>query len=73
MLAEKLHEEIAALPQVPADGDIPAFSFSGTVAWGVWPKDEKIWSSLQEGSHELLMNTWKDSGNTVVHYKGEPS
>jgi CRP-like cAMP-binding protein len=70
MLAEKLHEEIAALPQAPADGDIPAFSFSGTVAWGVWPKDEKIWSSLQEGSNSLMMDTWKAGGNTVVHYKG---
>jgi diguanylate cyclase (GGDEF)-like protein len=73
MLAEKLHEEIAALPQVPADGDIPAFPFSGTVVWSVWPKDDKIWNSLKEGSNRLLLDTWKAGGNNVVHYTGEQS
>jgi diguanylate cyclase (GGDEF)-like protein len=71
MLAEKLYAGIAALPLVPADENNPAFSFSGTVAWGVWPQDEKNWDSLLNGSQDFLLETWKSGGNKVVHYTGD--
>ena len=70
-LAENLHSAIAALPALPPHDGTPAFSFTGTVAWGVWPLDDMVWNSLFQGSGELLLNAWKDGGNKVVHYKGE--
>jgi CRP-like cAMP-binding protein len=69
-LADKLYAGIAAIPPVPADENSPAFLFSGTVVWGVWPRDEKTWEPLFHGTQVLLLDTWKNSGNTVVHYTG---
>jgi diguanylate cyclase (GGDEF)-like protein len=64
-----LAEAITALPHVPLEKE--NFYFTGTVAWGVWPADDKSWDSLFEGTYKLLMNTWKDGGNKVVRYKKE--
>jgi hypothetical protein len=72
MLAEKLYAGIAALTPVPADKHNPAFPFSGTVVWGVWPGDEKTWDSLFQDSQNFLLETWKNGGNRVVHYTGVP-
>jgi CRP-like cAMP-binding protein len=69
-LAEKLLAGIAAIPPVPADENNPAFSFTGTVVWGAWPEDEKTWESLFHGTQNILLETWKNSGNKVVHYTG---
>ena len=65
-LADSLAKAIAALPPVPLGNE--DFSFSGSVAWGVWPADNKSWNSLFEGTYQLLMDTWKEGGNKVVHY-----
>ncbi|MDR0710195.1 MAG: cyclic nucleotide-binding protein, partial [Spirochaetaceae bacterium] len=66
--AEKLHAAIAALPPVPAQDDVPAFSFTGTVAWAVWPQDESIWDCMFKGTYDLLLEAWKQGGNRVVHF-----
>jgi diguanylate cyclase (GGDEF)-like protein len=68
--AQELLESVAKLPPVPARDDIPAFSFTGTVAWGVWPQDDLTWDSLYQGSYNLLLDSWKQGGNRVVHYHG---
>jgi len=70
-LANTLHESIAAIPSVPAQGDNPVFSFTGTVAWGVWPNDDRTWDSLLHGANRVLLDTWRAGGNRVVHYKTE--
>jgi GGDEF domain-containing protein len=70
-LARDLLESVAALTPVPARDDIPAFSFTGTVVWGVWPQDGSTWDSLYQGSYSLLLDTWKQGGNRMVHYHGE--
>jgi diguanylate cyclase (GGDEF)-like protein len=68
-LAQGLVEAIAALPHVTLeDGE---FHFTGTVAWGVWPTDNKSWDSLFEGTYKLMMDTWKEGGNRVVRYRKE--
>ena len=67
-LAEVLRDSVAALPPVPGQGEIPSFSFSGTVVWGVWPKDEKTWEYLFNGSNKILLDSWKAGGSRVVHY-----
>jgi diguanylate cyclase (GGDEF)-like protein len=64
-----LAKAIAALPHVPLEKE--NFYFTGTIAWGAWPADDKSWDSLFEGTYKLLMNTWKGGGNEVVHYKRE--
>jgi diguanylate cyclase (GGDEF)-like protein len=69
-LAKDLLESVAKLPQVPARDDIPAFSFSGTVVWAVWPQDNSTWDSLYQGSYNLLLDSWKQGGNRMVHYHG---
>jgi diguanylate cyclase (GGDEF)-like protein len=72
-IARELHRAIGALPAVPARGDIPAFSFSGTVVYSVWPDDDSVWDSLYQGTYDLLLNTWRSGGDTVIAYrKGAP-
>ena len=65
-LANFLSKSIAAIPSVPLDRE--DFSFSGSVAWGVWPVDNKSWDSLFTGTYQLLMDTWKEGGNKIVRY-----
>ena len=68
-LAITVAKTIAALPHVPLEKE--DFSFTGTVAWGVWPTDDKSWDSLFEGTYKLLMDTWKNGVNEIVRYKKE--
>jgi diguanylate cyclase (GGDEF)-like protein len=68
-VALALAEAIAALPYVPLGKE--DFYFTGSIAWGVWPADDKSWDSLFEGTYKLLMDTWKNGGNRVVRYKKE--
>jgi GGDEF domain-containing protein len=68
-LAIVLAKAIAALPHVPLEKE--NFYFTGSIAWGVWPADDKSWDSLFEGTYKLLMDTWKNGGNKVVRYKTE--
>ena len=71
-LAFSLSSSIASLPGVSLDEK--DFSFSCSIAWGVWPVDRKSWTSLFEGTYKLLMDTWKIGGNRVVRFKkGETS
>jgi len=68
-LANVLAEAVAALPHVRlGDED---FYFTGTIAWGIWPTDNKSWDSLFKGTYKLLMDTWKEGGNKVVRYRKE--
>jgi len=73
-LANSLLEAIAALPPVSlgkaAHGqEANSFSFSGSIAWGIWPVDNEFWESLFEGTYNLLLETWKAGGNRIVRYK----
>jgi len=61
-----LAEAVAALPHVPLGEE--DFTFTGTIAWGIWPTDDKSWDSLFEGTYKLLLDTWKEGGNKVVRY-----
>jgi diguanylate cyclase (GGDEF)-like protein len=70
-IARELHRAIAALPAVPARGDIPAFPFSGTVVYSVWPGSDAVWDSLYQGTYDLLLNTWRAGGNVVTAYRKE--
>jgi hypothetical protein len=69
-LADQIYEGINELPDVPAMGEIPAFSFTGTVVWSVWPNDHNAWDNIFEGSNKLLLDTWRSGGNRIVHYTG---
>lgn len=64
-----LLKAIAELPPVPLkDGD---FNFTGSIAWGIWPLDNKSWESLLNNTYQLLLDTWKTGGNKIVRYGGE--
>jgi len=72
--AAELANSIAALEPVPAQGDIPAFSFSATVAWALWANDDPEWESLFQGTYAALLEAWQSGGERIVHYsKTEPS
>jgi hypothetical protein len=66
-IAKELAEAIAGLEPLPGTGDIPAFQFSGTVSYAVWPEDDPAWDSLFQGNYALLLDTWR-AGGGVVHY-----
>jgi len=68
-LAIAVAKAIAALPHIPLGTE--DFCFTGTVAWGVWPVDDRSWDSLFDGTYKLLMDTWKNGGNEIVHYRKE--
>jgi diguanylate cyclase (GGDEF)-like protein len=68
-IAQKLSGAISAIPPVPAQGNIPAFSFSGTIAYTVWPDDGEAWEPLFDNTYALLLETWKNGvGGTISHY-----
>jgi GGDEF domain-containing protein len=72
-LALSLSGSIADLPPVPLGNGAADFSFSASVAWGIWPEDDKSWNSLFEGTYELLRNTWHAGGDRIVRYEGKVS
>jgi diguanylate cyclase (GGDEF)-like protein len=66
--ARELQKAIAALEPLPAQGEIPAFSFTATVSWAVWPQDNGVWEALFQGNYSLLLEAWRAGGSRVVHY-----
>ena len=71
-LCKELKEEIESMEAVPAQGEIPPFSFSGTIVWAVWPSDNSTWENLFINTYLLLLETWKaGGGNKIVHYTAE--
>jgi diguanylate cyclase (GGDEF)-like protein len=76
-LAEKVVKELSrsvrALEPAPAQGDIPAFSFTGTIAYSIWPEDGQVWDDLFKGTYALLLDTWKNSGGGEIReYRSDP-
>jgi diguanylate cyclase (GGDEF)-like protein len=73
-VARELAGTIAALEPVPAQDDYPAFNFSATVSWAVWPGDEPDWETLFQKNYALLISAWRAGGNRIIRYgKREPS
>jgi hypothetical protein len=64
----EVYKAIAAMEPVPAQGDIPAFHFSATVSWAVWPIDNPQWDSFFQGNYASLLDTWKVGGDRIIHY-----
>jgi diguanylate cyclase (GGDEF)-like protein len=67
-IARELADTAAALEPVPAQNDLPAFNFSVTVSWAVWPDDEPDWETLFQKNYALLIDTWRAGGNQVAGY-----
>jgi len=68
-LVNGLCKAIEAMEPVPAQGDIPPFSFTGTIAWSVWPTDCSTWETLFQETYALLLETWKSGGgHRIAHY-----
>ena len=69
-LALSISKEIAAIEPVPLNEN-ENFPFTGSIAWGIWPADDKSWDSLFTNTYKLLMDTWKEGGNKIAHYRME--
>ncbi|MDR1507693.1 MAG: diguanylate cyclase [Treponema sp.] len=72
-VAKELSRAIASLPPVPAQGDIPAFSFSGTICYALWPEDGHNWDKLFEGCYSLLLDAWKQGGGKITRCHAVPA
>jgi len=72
-LAHSLFDAVAALPPVPLEHTRSKtkinFTFSGSIAWGIWPGGSKSWDSFFEGTYQLLLDTWKEGGDRIVRYR----
>ena len=68
-IARDLAEIITDMDPVPAEGDIPEFSFTATISWSVWPVDDVEWESLFQGNYASLMDVWRAGGDTITHYR----
>jgi diguanylate cyclase (GGDEF)-like protein len=68
-IARELSEAISRLEPLPGRGDIPAFQFSGTISYAVWPEDDPAWDSLFQGNYTSLLDAWRAGGGTIVHYR----
>jgi diguanylate cyclase (GGDEF)-like protein len=64
--AAALYAGIAALEPVPPMNGFPAFEFSATVVWGVWPADDEKWDSLFQRNYALLLDAWRAGGNRII-------
>ncbi|MDR1128974.1 MAG: cyclic nucleotide-binding domain-containing protein [Treponema sp.] len=64
--AAALHAGIAALEPAPPAGKFPAFAFSATVVWGVWPNDDEKWDSLLQRNYTLLLDAWRAGGDRII-------
>jgi len=70
-IAASLFNDLANLPPYPMGPKEKEFSYTGSVAWGVWPNDDRSWESFFEGVYQLLMDVWKGGGNKIVRYTKE--
>jgi diguanylate cyclase (GGDEF)-like protein len=68
--ARELADTIAALEPVPARKDLPAFRFSVTISWAMWPGDEPDWETLFQKNYALLISAWRAGGNRIIRYAG---
>ena len=66
-IAQALGKAIDGMKPVPAQDGIPAFHFTATVVWTVWPYDGSVWDTLFQDTYAALMRFWQRGGNTVVH------
>lgn len=64
--AAALSAKIAALEPVPPQNGLPAFEFSATVVWGVWPNDDEKWDSLFRRNYALLLDAWRAGGDRIL-------
>jgi diguanylate cyclase (GGDEF)-like protein len=72
-LALSLSKAVSAIPPFPLANGQGDFSFSGSIAWGIWPVDNQSWESLFQETYQLLMDTWKAGGKKSVRYRQEQS
>jgi len=68
LISREIAAAIAAMDPVPAQDDIPAFHFTATVSWAVWPEDNPEWESLFIGNYSSLLDTWREGGEKIVRY-----
>jgi|TergutMp193P3_1026864.scaffolds.fasta_scaffold10068_6 diguanylate cyclase (GGDEF)-like protein len=67
-IAAELAESVYDMEPVPAQGEIPEFSFSATIVWSIWSRDGAEWENLFKDNYASLLDNWKDGGKRIIHY-----
>jgi diguanylate cyclase (GGDEF)-like protein len=70
-IAKSLAKDIYDIEHVPAFAEHPEFCFSSTISWSIWPEDGEHWDSFFQGNYASLLDTWKEGGDTIVHYTNQ--
>jgi diguanylate cyclase (GGDEF)-like protein len=68
VIAREIQAAVASLEPVPAQDNYPAFNFTATMSWGMWPEDHGDWDILLGGVYALLLDTWRAGGNRLSRY-----
>ncbi|MFP3090839.1 diguanylate cyclase [Treponema sp. TIM-1] len=68
IIAREIQRAVASLESVPAQDNYPAFNFTATISWGMWPEDHTDWDVLLGGIYALLLDTWRAGGNRLSRY-----
>ncbi|MDR1625493.1 MAG: diguanylate cyclase [Spirochaetia bacterium] len=66
-IAQALAKAIRDMKPFPARDGVPAFGFSATIVWTLWPEDGQEWNSLFEDTSAALLHFWRGGGGTVAH------
>jgi GGDEF domain-containing protein len=73
-VAMELSRSIAGMEPVPAQGELPPFSFTGTIVYSVWPEDGPVWDTLFHETYAMLLSVWKKGGGGQIRAcKDEPA
>jgi diguanylate cyclase (GGDEF)-like protein len=67
-IAGEIQEAVSALEPAPPQEPYPAFNFTATITWGMWPEDHADWDVLLGGIYALLLETWRTGGNCLNRY-----
>jgi len=70
-LAKRVGIGIAKIPQVPAEGDSPAFVFSASVTWAIWPSDGEDFPELFKRCHADMLEAWGKGGACVGRIRAQ--
>ena len=68
-----LAEALSGILPVTLSSGAGDFSFTFSIAWGIWPQDNKSWESFFDGIYNLLREVWTGGGDKIVRYRGDPS
>ena len=68
-IANDLFEFIVDMDPVPERDGYPEYTFTATIAWSLWTRDDPEWESLFQGTYAALMEGWHSGGEKIIRYR----